>query len=149
MSIKSLRYIYDYLSNRKHRVRINNDFSEWRDIIYGIPQGSILSPLFFNIYLIDLFYFTDNFRLINYANDNTTYACEINVEEVITTLENSAKSLFQWINHNFLKVNPDKSHVVLSDNETKTLINQSESIQSTHKTYLVSLLIVNSNLIPM
>ena len=91
---------------------------------------SILGQIFFNIYLIDLFYFTENSDLINYADDNTPCACEINVEEVITTLENSAKSLFLWINHNFLKSNPDKSHV-LSDNETKALIIQSENIQNT------------------
>ena len=101
--------VYDHLSNRKHRVRINNDFGEWRDIIYGIPQCSILGPL----YLFDLSYFTENFDFINYADDNTHYACEINVEEVITTLENSAKSLFQWINDNFLKANHDKSHILL------------------------------------
>ena len=81
------------LPNVTHTWWINNDFSEWKDIIYGIPQGSILGPLFFNIYLIDLFYFTENFDLINYADD-TPWACEINVEEVITTLEYSAKSLF-------------------------------------------------------
>ena len=62
-------------------VRINNDFSEWRDIIYDITQGSILGPLFFNIYLIDLFYF-GNFDLINYTN-NTPRACENNVKELL------------------------------------------------------------------
>ena len=101
------------------------------DIIYGVPQSSILGPLFFNIYLIDLFYFTEEIDLINYADDNTPFSCEINVEEVIITLENSAKSIFQWINHNFLKANPEKSHVVLSAIETKTIYIQSESIQST------------------
>ena len=44
MDLNSLRYLNDYLSNRMQRVRINNDFSQCRDIIYGVPQGSILRP---------------------------------------------------------------------------------------------------------
>ena len=47
----SLRYMYDYLSCRKQRVRINNTFSECNVIKYGAPQGSILGPLLFNIYI--------------------------------------------------------------------------------------------------
>lgn len=43
--IESLRLIYDYLSNRKQRVKINESYSSWSDIEYGVPQGSILGPL--------------------------------------------------------------------------------------------------------
>ena len=55
------------------------------------------------------------------------------------------KRLFQWINHNFLKANPDNSHVVFGDNEPRTINTQSESkIQILlHKHFLVSLLILN------
>ena len=41
----ALNFVYSYLSNRKHRTKINNAFSTWTDIRYGIPQGSILGPL--------------------------------------------------------------------------------------------------------
>ena len=47
------------LSNRKQRVKINETFSCWKDIEYGVPQGSILGPLLFNIHLRGLFYFLD------------------------------------------------------------------------------------------
>ena len=91
MDLKSLHYIYDYLSQRKQSVRINNDFNEWKNIIYGVLQGSILGPLFFNI----------------------PYTCESYIE-VIVTLEKSTESIFQWVKDNFLKTNSDKSHVVLT-----------------------------------
>ena len=52
----SLKLIYSYLNNRQQRVHIDNEFSTLSDIKDGMPQGSILGPLFFNIHICDLFY---------------------------------------------------------------------------------------------
>ena len=51
----ALKLIYNYLSDRFQRVRINSQYSSWSNIIPGVPQGSILGPLLFNIHLSDLF----------------------------------------------------------------------------------------------
>ena len=51
----SLNLLFSYLKNRKQRVRLNNTYSEWIDILFGVPPGSILGPLLFNIFLCDLF----------------------------------------------------------------------------------------------
>ena len=64
----SLEVIRSYLSNRKHRTKINNTFSELAEIFAGIPQGSILGPLLFNIYMNDIFYFVRE-SITNYADD--------------------------------------------------------------------------------
>ena len=48
-------------------------FISWRDIEYGVPQGSILGPLLFNIHLCDIFYFQDNRDIASNADDNTLY----------------------------------------------------------------------------
>ena len=60
---RSLILIYNYLSNRKQRVKINDSFSPWSEILFGVPQGSILGILVFNIFICDMFYFMVNFLL--------------------------------------------------------------------------------------
>ena len=72
----SLSYIYSYLSNRKQRTKINNSYSSWSNIKSGVPQGSILGPLLFNIYLNDIFYFVSKCDITNYADDTTPYSVE-------------------------------------------------------------------------
>ena len=69
--IDALKLVYDYLSNRKQRVKLNETFSSWRDIEYGVLQGSILRSLLFNIHLCDLFYFLDILDIASYADDTT------------------------------------------------------------------------------
>ena len=55
--LTSLTYIYSYLSDRKQRTKVNNCLSSWSSIKSVVPQGSILGPLLFNIYLNDIFFF--------------------------------------------------------------------------------------------
>ena len=69
--LKALNLIYDYLSNRKQRTKIDNTCSSWQSILYGVPQGSILGSLLFNIDLCDLFFIMNHEDIANYADDNT------------------------------------------------------------------------------
>ena len=71
--IDALKLIHDYLSNRKQRVKVNDAYSSWKDIFYGVPQGFILRPLLFNIHLCDLFYFWEDLDIASYADDTAIY----------------------------------------------------------------------------
>ena len=62
-SIDSLKLINSYLTERNQRVKINDQFSSWLDIVAGVPQGSILGPLLFNTFLCDMFLFCKDITL--------------------------------------------------------------------------------------
>lgn len=64
-------------------MNINNSFSSWKEIIAGVPQGFILEPLVFNIFINDIF-LLENKALGNYADDNVLHAFESNVDEIKT-----------------------------------------------------------------
>ena len=110
----SLAHIYSYLSDRKQRTKINNTFSSWSDITTGVPQGSILGPLFFNIYLNDIFYFIEETDLTNYADDNTPYTIESKVDILINILEKNTSILIKWFENNYFKMNTDKCKLLIT-----------------------------------
>ena len=99
-SLPALNLIQNYLANRKQRTKINDSYSPWSDILFGVPQGSILGPLLFNIFLSDLFLIVKDINFTSYADDNTLYDLCDTIKEVILLLQSSSQQLFQWLSNN-------------------------------------------------
>ena len=118
-SLPALRLIHDYLLNRKQRTRKNNSYSTWVEIVFGVPQGSILGSFLLNIFLS---FFTGNsMDIANYADDNTPYATANDIDSLMASLEEASKSLFTWFDNNLMKSNADKCHLLVSSNEKVTI----------------------------
>ena len=79
-----------YLSNRWYRTKINKQFSSWQELIQGVPQGSVLDPVLFNIYLNEMFYIAESTNVCNFADDTTFYACNGDVNSLINRLEHDS-----------------------------------------------------------
>ena len=110
--IDSLRLIFDYLTPRKQRVKTNSTYSSWLEITSGIPQGSVLGPLLFNIYINDLTFFIENSKLCNFADDNTLFASDSRLERVISLLENDIQKTLIWFESNMMVANLSKFQVM-------------------------------------
>ena len=84
--------MHNYLSDRKQRVKLGNIVSQWQNIIKGVPQGSILGPLIFNIFINDIVYFMDKVKVYNYADDNTASYAHKRTETTKTTDKNQMQA---------------------------------------------------------
>ena len=104
-SLTALKLVHNYLSNRKQRTKINSTYSSLLEIIFGVRQESILGPLLFNIFLIELFFIIEDADIASYVNDNTPYVIADNIDGVIKFLEEASEILFKWFNENENELN--------------------------------------------
>ena len=116
-SLSALKLMQSYLSERKQRTKINQAYSSWEEIPFGIPQGSIIGPILLNNFLSDLFLVVQNVDFAKYADDSTIYDAGDNIDEVIFSLQESSKKLFKWFANNQMKANEGKCHLIVSTNE--------------------------------
>ena len=82
----ALKLIFNHMSDLWQRCKINKSFSSWSALLQGVPQGSVIGPILFNIYLNDLLYFL-RCHVCNFTDDTTLYVCGKNLDFVLTELE--------------------------------------------------------------
>lgn len=104
----SLELLHNYLRGRMQRVRLGSTTSKWLEVLLGVPQGSILGPLLFNIFINDFFMFLTETEVCNFADDNTLYSCAPSIDAVINDLEIDLQNALLWFGSNQLVANPAK-----------------------------------------
>ena len=143
VDIKSLKLLQDYLSNRTQRVKLDSTFSSWLKILLGVPQGSILGPLLFNIFLNDMLWFVEKTDICNFADDNTIYSCAKSVNDVIENLQSDLKIALKWFKDNQTLANPGKfQFMILSKNTTnQSIVIDNKTIETSKSAKLLGLTI--------
>ena len=102
--------MYNYISGRKKGVKSNGFFSNWRETCAGVPQGPVLGPLLFNVYIKDLFFMVTDTAICNFADDATIFAADSCLDKVLERLETDAILLSKWFPENFMKLNEGNAH---------------------------------------
>ena len=111
-------------------------------MITGVPQGSVLGLLLFNIFLNDIFLFTSKCQLYSYADDNTHYKSGKNMHKIKNDLEMDFMILDKWFHENHMALNPGKCHyIVIGDNDPSHIILNKNEIVSSNEEKLLSILL--------
>ena len=140
----SLKVIISLLKNRTQTTKVGASLSELLNIIYGVPQGSILGPLLFIIYICDLFIVNEDVNFSSYTNDTTPFIIGMSFGQIISELESIISDISQWFMNNNLKVNARKFHLFLSPYEDQTITVENYVIKSSGVEELLGVTI-NSN----
>ena len=104
----SLRLIQNYPYQRQQRVKVGSSLSEWLEIILGVPQGSILGPILFNVFFNDLLLFIKETDICNFADDTTLYTCGKELYTISFKLEIETTTSIQWFKDYEMVANPSK-----------------------------------------
>ena len=143
----ALEFIYNYLKERKQRTKVNGNYSTYKELLYGVPQGSILGPLLFNIFINDIFFFLTEAKLANYADDNSTYVLEDEIFKLLKLLESETSIVLDWFKTNEMKSNSDKCHLIIAENDNRSYTSTSyiyldnELLESENSVYLLGVTI--------
>lgn len=108
-----LSWLTDYMSARKQFVQISGYQSEPKTITHGVPQGSILGPKLFSIFVNDLPESITSGELFMFANDTTIFTIGNNIDDIILTLQSVLDQLYTWCQSNRLIANESKPEALI------------------------------------
>ena len=117
LSLSSCELMASYLSDRNQRVKIADARSDWLALTKGVPQGSILGPLLFNVFMNDMFYFIERCSLYNYADDNSISKSAPTIDELVIDLKHDSKIAVDWFHDNGMQANPSKFQFMIASSK--------------------------------
>ena len=147
-SINAINLIKNYFSERKQKVKIDGIFSQLCDNLLGVPQGSILGPLFFLIFINDLPYYLKNFLSFLFADDTSLFLSDNDLDQLLLQFNKSIDSLITWCHFNRLDINWDKTELMFFTQKReidfpKTIMIQNKTINVIDQFKLLGIIIDN------
>ena len=103
------------------------------------PQGSILGPLLFNIFINDIFYFIKETKIANYADDNTIYTVDRNTDDLLKILQVETSLILYWFRINEMKSNDDKCHLIVCSHDKVFFTLGNETIEESNSVELLDI----------
>ena len=104
-------WLRSYLNNRFQYVNINNTESHLRRVTCGVPQGSVLGPKLFILYLNDIFTVSNNLKIVTFADDTNLFCSGEDMKELLKTVEREIIKLKKWFDRNKLSLNENKNNI--------------------------------------
>ena len=120
--------------------KIGSSYSPYLDLLVGVRQGSIFGSLLFNIYMCGLFLCDCETNIITYAEDTTLYACEPNMDLVLSKREKYTSTVFTWFQNNYLNANSRKSHLLTTSNNIQHINAEGNQLSSSKYEELLGIL---------
>ena len=138
----TLLWFKSYLTNRKQYVNLNGTKSDTKEITCGVPQGSVLGPLLFLLYINDLPNISEKLTFFLFADDTNIYFESDNLDNLQKIINKELKKLYEWLCINRLSLNISKTNFVIFHAKNKPLhpitilINNKAIEEADHVKYL-------------
>ena len=147
VDFNSCKLLASYLYNRHQRVKLGDVRSEWSTVTKGVPQGSILGPLLFNVFINGIFVLDCDFHINNYADVNCISYSSDTIDDIRQFLTKDIIAFMNWFKQNSLKANPEKFQTMLISsygcNVDGLMINVQNTTSSTERMNVLGVKIDN------
>ena len=116
---RAVKWFESYLSDREQRVLANIIYSSYQSVTQGVPQGSVLGPLFYIIYANDINNIIKSCKIALYADDTVLYTANVNFQKSINKVQKDIDALSQWCVQNGIRMNIEKTKLMVFGSQVK------------------------------
>ena len=129
-SKQSLLWIFSYLCDRQQYIQIDDRKSSMLTVSFGVPQGSVLGPILFNLYVSDMQDHVTAETILQYADDTTFYhhGKILNIADCLVKTQNVLSSLQNWSSANNLLFNEIKTKAILFSGSRLSKLNNHDDL---------------------
>ena len=141
-------WMHDYMHCRKQQTQIGEAMSNFQQITYGVPQGSLLGPRLFSIYTRDLPGAVRSGHIQMYADDTTAYVIQDSVDDVCIALQRTLNEIQEWCRKHKLTVHQEKTKAMILNRQKFTgplpqLKNEEQNIEYADECECLGILVDN------